>query len=99
VIRALEYALLQLTHQVDELLMDVQYTLSGKLPITNVGPNVLYSILRNISLCLSENYELISGTKFDNIHLHYELINVTVVYTAHSIKLILEVTLKTVTLR
>ena len=73
VIRELEYALLQLTHQVHELLMAVQYTLSGKLPITIIGPNFLYSILRNISLCLPENYELIAGTKFDNIHLYYEL--------------------------
>ena len=76
-IRELEYALLQLTYQVDKLLMAVQYTLSGKFPITIIGPNVLYSILRNISLCLPENYELIAGTKFDNIHLYYELIKVT----------------------
>jgi len=73
VIRELEDALIQLTHQVDEFLMAVQYTLSGKLPITNIGPNVLYSILRNISLCLPENYKLIDGTKFDNIHSYYEL--------------------------
>ena len=77
IIRELEYALLQLTLQVDELLMAVQYTLSGKFPITIIGPNVLYSILRNISLCLPENYELIAGTKFGNIHLYYELIKVT----------------------
>jgi hypothetical protein len=73
VIRELEYALLQLTHQVDTLLNAVQYTLSGKLPITIIGPNVLHSILRNISLCLPENYELIAGTKFDDIHVYYEL--------------------------
>jgi hypothetical protein len=75
VIRELEYALLQLTHQVNELLMAVQHSLSGKLPKTIMSPNVLHSILRNISLCLPENYELIAGTKFDNIHLYYELIN------------------------
>jgi hypothetical protein len=95
VIRELEYALLQLTHQVNELLMAVQYTLSGKLPMTITGPNVLHSILRNISLCLPENYELIAGTKFDNIHLYYELIKVTAVGTAHSNMSILEVPLKT----
>jgi len=95
VIRDLEYALLQLTHQVDELLMAVQYSLSGKLPITIMSPNILHSILRNVSLCLPENYELIASTKFDNIHLYYELIKVTAVGTTHSIKLILEVPLKT----
>jgi len=95
VIRELEYALLQLTHQVDELLMAVQYTLSGKLPITIISPNVLHGTLRNISLCLQENNELFAGTKFDNIHLYHELIKVTTVGTAHGIKLILEVPLKT----
>jgi hypothetical protein len=95
VIRELEYALLQLTHQVDTLLNAVQYTLSGKLPITIIGPNVLRSILRNISLCLPETYELIAGTKFDDMHAYYELIKVTAVGTAHGIKLILEVPLKT----
>jgi len=59
-----------------------------------MSPNVLNNILRNVSLCLPENYELIAGTKFDNIHLYYELIKVTTVGIAHSIKLILEVPLK-----
>jgi hypothetical protein len=95
VIRELEYALLQLTHQVDTLLNAVQYTLSGKLPITIIGLNVLHSILRNISLCLPETYELIAGTKFDDIHAYYKLIKVTSVGTAHGIKLILEVSQKT----
>ena len=95
IIGELEYALLQLTHQVDELLMAVQYTLSGKLPITILGPSVLHSILRNISLCLPGNYEPIASTKLDTIHLYYELIKVTAVGTAHGIKLILEVPLKT----
>jgi hypothetical protein len=52
VIRELEYVRLQLTHQVDELVMAVQYTLSGKLPMTIIGPNVLHSVLRNIYVCL-----------------------------------------------
>jgi hypothetical protein len=95
VVRELEFALIQLTHQVDELQMAVQHSLSGKLPLTILSPNILHSILRNISLCLPENYELIAGTKFDNIHLYYELIKVTTVGNAHGIKLILEVPLKT----
>ena len=46
-------------------------------------------------MCLPENYELIAGTKFDNIYLYYKLIKVTAVGTAHGIKLILEFPLKT----
>ena len=54
-----------------------------------------YTIFCEISLCLPENYELVAGTIFDNIHLYYELIRATIVGTAHSIILILEITLKT----
>jgi len=95
VIRELEFALIQLTHQVDELQMAVQHSLSGKLPMSILSPNILHSILRNISLCLPENHELIAGTKFENIYLYYQLIKVTTVANAHGIKLILEVPLKT----
>jgi hypothetical protein len=44
---------------------------------------------------LARTYELIAGTKIDDIHAYYELIKVTSVGTAHGIKLILEVPLKT----
>jgi len=54
VIRELEFALIQLTHQVDELQMAVQHSLSGKLPMTILIPNILHSILRNISLFTRE---------------------------------------------
>jgi hypothetical protein len=70
IIRELEYSLLHLTHQVDELLMAVKHSLFGKLPMTIFSPNILHSILRKISLCLPENYELIAGTKFENIRLY-----------------------------
>ena len=45
--------------------------------------------------CLPENYEFVTGTRFDNIHLYCELIRVITAGTAHSIKLISEVPLKT----
>jgi hypothetical protein len=80
---------------VDTLLNAVEYTLSGKLTIKVIGSNVLNSIQRNVSLFLPETYELIAGTKFDDINAYYELIKVTSVGTAHGIKLILEVPLKT----
>jgi len=90
VIRELEFALIQLTHQVDELQMAVQHSLSGKLPMSILSPNILQSISRNISLCLPENYELIACTKFENIYLYYQLTKVTTVGNAHGIKLIFE---------
>jgi len=68
-VRQLEYSLLQLTLEVDELKLSIQLTFSGKLPITIIGPNVLHNILRHISLCLSDNYEIIACTKIDKIYM------------------------------
>jgi hypothetical protein len=93
-IKQLEFSLLQLSLQVDELLLAIHNTLSGKLPITIIGPNVLHNILRNISLCLPDNYEFTGGTKIENIYMYYELIKVSVVGSSHDIKLILEISLK-----
>jgi hypothetical protein len=51
VIRQIEFAFLQLTQQVDEMLVAVQHILLGKLPVTIVNPKILHNILRNIFLC------------------------------------------------
>jgi len=51
VIRQIEFALVQLTQQVDEMLVAVQHILLGKLPITIANPKNLHNMLRNISLC------------------------------------------------
>jgi hypothetical protein len=89
-VRQLEFSLLQMTLQVDEMLMGVQHSLSRKLPITIIGPGALYNILRNISVCLPDNYELIGGTKIENIYIYYEVIKVSIIGNSHGIKLILE---------
>jgi len=62
-VRQLEFALFQLTQQVDELLAAIQYTLQGKLPVTIIGPSVLHSIICKVSFHLPEGYELVAGTK------------------------------------
>ena len=45
-------------------------------------------------LNLPEHYELIFGTRFDNINLYYQLIEVALVGDMHCIKVILNVPLK-----
>ena len=40
----IEFALLQLAQQIDELLAAVQYTLQGKLPATLISPMTLHGI-------------------------------------------------------
>jgi hypothetical protein len=51
--------------------------------------------LRNVTLHLPEGYELIVGTRTENVHIYYELAKVPLVANARSIKLIVGVTLKT----
>ena len=56
-IRQLEFVLLQLSQQIDELVAKVKYVLQGKSPINFICPATLYNILRNVSLHIPENYE------------------------------------------
>jgi len=73
----------------------VQHILLGKLPITIVNPKILHNILRNITFCLPENYELAAGTRFENIYSYYDLIKVAIVGSLHNVKLITYVPIKT----
>ena len=73
----------------------IQCILLGKLPVNILNPTTLRNILRNVSLHLPEGYELVAGTRAENVHLYYELVKVAVISDAHCIKLILNVPLKT----
>jgi len=95
VIRQLEFAVLQLIYQTVELIGTIQCVLQGKLPISLISPITLQGFLRNVSLQLSEGYELIVGTKSDRVYLYYELVQVSVIGNVHSMKLIVNVPMKT----
>ena len=94
-VRQLEFALFQLTEQVDELLAAIQYALQGKLPVTLIGPSVLHDIIRNVSFHLPGGYELLAGTKRQNIFLYYELITVAIFGDSHSLRLVMKIPMKT----
>jgi hypothetical protein len=94
-IRQLELTALQLTQQLDELMDAIHSIIMGKLPINFINPTTLHNILKNVSLYLPENYELIAGARIENIHLYYDFITVAAIGDAHHIKIILNVTLKT----
>ena len=51
--------------------------------------------MRNVSLQLPERYDLIVGTKTDKMYLYYELVQVSAIGNVHSMKLIVNVPLKT----
>jgi hypothetical protein len=94
-IRQLEFALLLLIQEVNELFAAVHCVLQGKLPISLVNPATLHHILRNVSLQLPENYELIAGNKIEDIHRYYGLIEVAILANANCIRLVMNITLKT----
>ena len=73
----------------------IQYASLGQLPASLVTPTVLYNILKNVSLQLPEGLELVAGTRIENIHFYYELIQVAIMGSAHGMKLLMTVPLKT----
>jgi hypothetical protein len=91
----MEFSLLQLTIEIDELNMAIQNTLLGKLAVAILKSSVLHNVLRNISLVLTEKFELVAGIKIENVHMYYELIKASILSNAHGLNLILEISLKT----
>jgi hypothetical protein len=86
-IRQLELSLLQLTQQLEELFNSIQFAILGTLPIKLISPTVLQNILRNVSLQLPDGYELIAGTRTEDLHMYYELVKVSLVANMHSVQL------------
>ena len=93
-IRQLEFTLLQLVQQIDDLIDAVQLAIQGTLSIKLINPVTLQNILRNVTLQLPQGYELIVGTKIQDIHTYYDLAAVSVVDNAHCVNIVLNVPLK-----
>jgi len=93
-VRQMEFTLLQLTQQLDEIFDAIQLEISGNLSMKLISPSSLQSILRNITLHLPEGYELIAGTRTEDIHQYYKLSKVSIVANSHSLKLVLLTPLK-----
>jgi hypothetical protein len=93
-IREMEFILLQLVQQIDSLIEAIQCAIKGNLHFQLVAPTTLQSILRNFTLHLPDSYELIYGTKLEDIHFYYQMTRVAIVADRHCDKLLLSVPLK-----
>ena len=93
-VRQLEFALLRVIQQLDELSSALQSAIQGRLSISLITPTTLLNMLKNVSLQLPDGYELIAGIRAENVHLYYELVKVSIAATARGIKLIVSVPLK-----
>ena len=80
-IRQLEFALLRLIQQLDELSNAIQSVIQGSLSICLLKPTVLLNILKNVSLQLPSGYELIAGIRAETLHLYCELVNLSLAAT------------------
>jgi hypothetical protein len=69
--------------------------IQGKLTIKLVSPTFLQNILGNVTLHLPHGYELIAGTKPEDIHQYYKLNKASVVYNIQYTELIVSVPMKT----
>ena len=69
----MKFTLLQLTHRLDEIFDATQLAISGSLSMELISPSSLQSILRNITHHLPEGYELIAGTRTEDIYQYYKL--------------------------
>jgi len=87
-IRQLEFTLLQLTYQFDNLFDAIQCTIHGKFSIILTDLVILQTVFRNVTLQLPEGYQLIVNSKTENIHLFYELAKVSLGANIHGIKLL-----------
>jgi hypothetical protein len=94
-IRQLEFSILQLTQRLDELTNAIQYLVMGSLPANLINPITLHNILKNVSFHLTENYELIAGTRVENIHFYSKFVKIAAIANTHFIKIILNVPMKT----
>jgi len=94
-IRLLEFSILQLTKRLDELTNAIHYVIMGSLPANLISPTTLQNILKNVLFHIPENYELIAGTRAENIHFYYKLVKVAGLANSNYIKIILNVPMKT----
>ena len=56
---------------------------------------MLHIILKNVSFNLPDSYDLVAGTRVENIHLYYDIIKVTAIANANQITMVMDVPLKT----
>ena len=93
-VRQLEFVLSQLILQLENLLTAIQCIILGNFPIKLSDPATLQIILRNVTLNLPDGYELIAGTKTEDVHLYFQIARVSMIANAHYMKLIINIPLK-----
>jgi hypothetical protein len=95
-IRQLEFSILKLHENLNELLGALDCVLLGKLPVSLVSPHTLHNLLGYVSRKWPEGYEWVFGSRYADFYKYYEIIQVAVLGNTNAIKIVLNVPLKTV---
>ena len=66
-IREMEFSILRLTQQLDGLINAIQFMIIRKLPVNLINHIMLHRILKNVSFNLPDSYDLVAGTRVENI--------------------------------
>jgi hypothetical protein len=80
---------MQLELEVEELLEAFQTLMMGRIPVNMISFNRLHEILKNVSLSLPEDYELLMGVQFNKLPRYYQHVPAALIADIHSFKLVL----------
>ena len=72
----------------------VKCVIQGNLPVKLIDPLTLQNILRNVTLLSPDGFQLMFGTKTENMHQYYQTATVAVVANVHHVKLLISIPLK-----
>jgi hypothetical protein len=61
----------------------------GKIPLNLISPSMLRNMLKNVTLLLPGGYDLIVSLRFNNVFMHYEIIEAAMLADLHSFKLVM----------
>jgi outer membrane murein-binding lipoprotein Lpp len=88
-VKEIESALMQLELDVEELLEAFQTLMMGRIPVNLISFNMLHEILKNVSLSLPEDYELLMGLHFNKLRWYFQNVQDALIADLHSFKLVL----------
>jgi hypothetical protein len=87
-VRSLEFSVMQLEAEIDELVNAFLALGGGKLPISLITFAKLHSILKNVTLALPAGYELVMGSHYSQLPWYHANVRAAMLTDFHSFMLI-----------
>jgi hypothetical protein len=94
-VRSLEFSVMQLEGEIDELVNAFQALGGVKLPISLISFAQLHSILKNLTLALPADFELVMGSHYSQLPWYHANIRAAMLANFHSFMLIISLSMTT----